>query len=89
MNFSNMEGVNFEPPESQQLYSQALFKTILPVELYFQFNKVGLFSASDSYNLMTLKLRLHILEVSNGPLQLIENLKGEILKQSRVCCNYK
>ena len=38
---------------------------------------------------MTLKLRLHILEVSNGPLQLIENLKGEILKQSRVCCNYK
>ena len=84
-----MEVVNFEPPESQQVYSQALFKTILPAELKFQLNKHGLSSASDSYHLMTLKLQLQILKVSKGPSQLIDNLDEDIQKQSRVRCNYK
>ena len=84
-----MDVLTFSSSANEDLYSKALFKTIAPEELKLQLNNVGLLSECDSYLVMTLKLRLHILRISNGPAHFLQSLEDEILKEVKTRFNYR
>ena len=83
-----MYDVSFSSPEQESLYSKALFRTIGVDELQISLSEVDLYSPSDSYLLKTLKLRLHILRLNDGPEVEIRNLEEEILKNVKARCKY-
>ena len=65
--------------EEEDLYSKSLFKTISVHDLKNVLRKKNIeFSSSDSYHILTLKLRVKLLKDSNADITLVQPLVDEI-----------